>query len=126
MNNTAGPRDRSCQWCKVSTPIVAPKARSRNGSASATACTAAAAPRGRCDSITADGSAATTGRSLGSYDPLPAPTLSTGDASPRAAQSGAAILGTSCRPATVLAADPVVHGRLLCSHGLQVSSAGAP
>jgi hypothetical protein len=46
----------------------------------------------------ADGSTATTRRSAGSYEPVPAPTFSTLSASPSARASRAAILGSSRRP----------------------------
>ena len=51
--------------------------------------TAGGDPGGRCASITADGSTAATGRSRGSYEPVPAPTFTTGDASPSAVRSAA-------------------------------------
>ena len=46
--------------------MAASKASSANGSASAEACTAGAAPTGRWASITGEGSTATTSRSAGS------------------------------------------------------------
>jgi hypothetical protein len=82
----------------LSTAIAAPKERSANGSASAIARTAGAACSGRWAAMTADGSTAPTGRSRGSYDPVPAPTFSTLSAPPIAAASAAAILGSSRRP----------------------------
>jgi hypothetical protein len=70
----------------------------RRGSASATARTASADPGDRCASITADGSTAATGRSRGSYEPVPAPTFTAGDAPPSAAHNAAAIRRSSRRP----------------------------
>jgi hypothetical protein len=50
--------------------------------------------------MTADGSTAVTSRSRGSYEPLPAPTLSTVRAPPSAPWITAAIRGSSPRVAT--------------------------
>jgi hypothetical protein len=58
-----------------------------------------AAPAGRWARMTADGSTAVTSRSDGSYDPVPAPTLTTVRASPSAAQIRAAIRGSAGRVA---------------------------
>ena len=56
-----------------------------NGSCSTTARTTGAAPFGRCAAITAEGSTATDHRrSTDSYEPVPAPTLTTVDAPPSA------------------------------------------
>ena len=81
---SATPARQSDQWCIVSTASAASNEPASNGSASAEAWTARAAPGARCASITAEGSTATTSRSRGSYAPLPAPTLTTLRASPRA------------------------------------------
>jgi hypothetical protein len=58
---------------------------------------AGARSRGLCAAITSLGSIATTWRSLGSYDPAPAPTLTTVRASPRAARIRARKRGSSRR-----------------------------
>jgi hypothetical protein len=65
--------------------IAASTLSSRSGSAPALARIAGARPDGRWAAITSLGSMATTYRSLGSYDPAPAPTLITVRASPNAA-----------------------------------------
>ena len=66
---SATPARQSDQWCIVSTASAASNEPSSNGSASAEAWTAGAAPGARCASITAEGSTATTSRSRGSYAP---------------------------------------------------------
>jgi hypothetical protein len=66
---------------------------------SATACTADAVPDARWASITRDGSTATTRRSVGSYEPVPAPTLTTDSASPSALKMKSAIRGSGRREA---------------------------
>ncbi|HYE19020.1 MAG TPA: hypothetical protein VEA69_11280 [Tepidisphaeraceae bacterium] len=79
------------------TAITASNARSANGSASARARTAGAAPRGRWASMTADGSTATTDRPAGSYEPAPAPTLSTERMPASATVNRAAMRGSARR-----------------------------
>jgi len=81
----------------VSTASAASKLSSGNGNASATACTAGAAPSGRWAIMTSDGSTATTRRPFGSYEPVPAPTFTTLVAPARADSSCAAIRGSGRR-----------------------------
>src|SRR6185437_14430223 len=83
----------------VAKAIAASKDWSWNGRLSAAAAMHGAAPAGRCARMTADGSAAVTSRPGGSYEPVPAPTFSTVRASPSAAQTCAAILGSVRRVA---------------------------
>ena len=77
------------------TAIAASNEPSANGSCSATARTAGAEPGERCAIITSEGSTAVTSRSVGSYEPVPAPTLTTVCASPSAFQMGSASLGSA-------------------------------
>lgn len=91
------PARASVQWCTVSTASAASKDSSANGSDSADARTAAAAPGGRAAIIPSEGSTAVTIRSAGSYDPVPAPTFTTVLASPRAAEIAAAMRGSGRR-----------------------------
>ena len=69
----------------------------RTGSAAALARTAGALPSGRWDSITVEGSTATTARPDGSYDPVPAPTLRMRSAAPRRADTTASQRGSARR-----------------------------
>jgi hypothetical protein len=76
VNTTTGPRatrrssarpaSGGCQWWIVTHAIAASKVSSSNGSASACASIAGAAPGGRCARIVALGSTASTQRSAGS------------------------------------------------------------
>jgi len=84
----------------VAKAIAASKDWSSNGRLSAAAATHRDAPAGRCARMTADGSTAVTSRSGGSWEPVPAPTFRIVRASPSAAQTCAAILG-SVRRVTV-------------------------
>src|SRR5437763_668526 len=68
----------------VSTARPASKVPSGNGSCSAKARMQGAAAGARCAIITAAGSTATVPRAVGSYEPVPAPTLTTVAASPSA------------------------------------------
>src|SRR5262245_53766778 len=95
--SSARPRDRSRQWCTVSTAMAASNAPSRKGRRSAVAWTTGARPAGRWWIIVHAGSTATTRRSAGSYDPVPAPTFTTDVAEPRAESMAAAIRGSGRR-----------------------------
>ena len=88
------PASTSVQWWIVMTAMAASKESSGNGRCSAAASTAGPAPAGRWPIITADGSTAVTSRSRGSYEPVPAPTLTTVRASPSAARIGSAGRGS--------------------------------
>ena len=88
------PADRSCHWWIVNVAMDASKEASGNGRASAGASIAAGRCEGRCDLIVADGSTAVTCLSTGSYDPAPAPTLSTVSASLRYDRITASIRGS--------------------------------
>jgi hypothetical protein len=81
----------------VTMAMAASKLSSSNGSRSAVASTAGAAARGRWARIAADGSTASTYRSEGSYDPVPAPTFSTVRLAPSAACTLASIRGSVVR-----------------------------
>ena len=70
---------------------------SANGSASATPSTAGGRVGWRWAIITGEGSTADDAGSGGSYDPAPAPTLTTVRASPSASRSGRASLGSGWR-----------------------------
>jgi len=59
---------------------------SRNGNDAAVARSAGASDAGRCAAMTSLGSTAITWRSVGSYEPAPAPTLTTVRESPSAAR----------------------------------------
>ena len=74
--------------------MAASKAASGNGRLSAPAWTTSMPCARRCAIMVADGSTATTRRSVGSYDPAPAPTLTTVAARPRLRWMQAAILGS--------------------------------
>src|SRR5262249_10096903 len=91
------PPRKSLQWCTVSSAIAASNAPSRKGRASATPRTTGAASGVRCAIITPDGSTATTARSRGSYDPVPAPTSSTEAESPSAARMRRLMAGSGWR-----------------------------
>jgi hypothetical protein len=69
--------------------------------------------------MTADGSTAVTSRSDGSYDPVPAPTLTTVRASPSAAQIRAAIRGSAGRVAAYVA--PIVSNNWSPDNALALS-----
>ena len=88
----------------------------RNGNTSANARTAGTDP-GPLRQITADGSTAATGRSRGSYEPVPAPTLTTGDTSPSAARSPPAIRRYSRVTTGIVITDPVMDGQFGSGHG---------
>jgi hypothetical protein len=64
--NSASPRAGSDHWCTVTVAITASKESSSNGSRSAAASSAGTAPEGRWARMPADGSTATTYRSVGS------------------------------------------------------------
>ena len=70
---------------------------SASGSASAVAITAGAASVPRWPIMTSDGSTARTQRSVGSYEPEPAPTFTTVRAGPSAVWIAAAIRGSGRR-----------------------------
>lgn len=91
------PFARSDQWCTVRMAVEASKPSSANGRSSAKACTTAPAVAGRCRIISSDGSTATTRRSAGSYDPVPAPTFRMVAAGPSAAAMRAAIRASGFR-----------------------------
>ena len=91
------PARQFVQWWIVRIAVVQSKAPPGQGMASAAAAIAGAALRARCRSIVADGSSATTGRSMGSYEPAPAPTLRTVAASPIALRMAEAQRGSALR-----------------------------
>ena len=65
-HNSASPAVQSSQWCIVRMAIATSAEPDRRGSAEPLARTAGAAPARRCDTMTLDGSTATTIRSRGS------------------------------------------------------------
>ena len=77
--------------------MAASTAPSRSGRSSAKARIAGTRERGRCAAMTSLGSTAITWRSSGSYEPAPAPTLTTVRASPRADMIRARRRGSSRR-----------------------------
>ena len=103
---SANPRSRSRQWWTVSTARAASTAPSSSGMAWAVACTAGASTAGRCAIMTSDGSTAST-VSGGSYEPDPAPTLTTDRAPPRA---------------RLIAASIRRSGRLVCAYVIPMRS----
>ena len=81
-------------------------------------------PAARWSIIVCDGSTATTRRSRGSYEPVPAPTLTTLRASPSAAWIAASMRGSAVRVARVRRADAVVlRGTRRGAHGSARSNA---
>ena len=92
-------RGTSRQWWTVLTARAASWLCSGSGKASALAWMTGAAPGGRWAIIVADGSTASTSRSAGSYEPVPAPTFNTDRASPSASRISAASLGSGLRVA---------------------------
>jgi hypothetical protein len=81
----------------VKMAIAASTLLSSSGSVSATPCSAGAARSGRLAIISEEGSTAITSRSRGSYEPVPAPMLTTLRASPSAAQILASMRGSARR-----------------------------
>ncbi len=94
---SARPAAGGSQWWTVKHAMAASTTSSPNGNASARPPIAGAAWPARWARMAALGSTASTARSPGSYDPVPAPTLSTVLASPRAARTEAAIRGSGRR-----------------------------
>ena len=94
---SASPRSTSAQCCMVMTAIAASAVPSASGRLSATPSTARGSAGSRCRAIAVDGSTGITGRSAGSYEPVPTPTFTTVLASPSASCSAAAIRGSARR-----------------------------
>jgi hypothetical protein len=91
------PASGSRQWWTEKTVIAASTDSSSSGRLSAAALSTSAAPGGRWAIISPEGSSATTSMSVGSYDPVPAPTLTTLRALPRASLKRRSSLGSGRR-----------------------------